>query len=94
MAQAKLILSTVAVLATIAGAFALKEKRLCSPLYTIKSFNLNAPTGFQYCTAILDESGTVFDVPMYGANYYYVTETAPSLPNLRNPCSYAYYLFC
>lgn len=92
MTKVKIMLSAVAGLATIGGAFALKAKKLGTlPLYTIRSFSTAAPTGFQYCTILLTATGTVYDVPTAGSSYYYVTETAPSASNLKNPCQYAYY---
>jgi hypothetical protein len=94
MTKVKIMLSAIAALATVGGAFALKAKKVGSKaLYVSRAHNADAPVGQEYCTLTLSNVGTAYEirptVPA-GFSYFYITETAP-IGNAQDLCTYKYY---
>lgn len=73
MTNAKIMLSAVAAVAAVSGAFALKSKKIgVTPLYTIHEFKINGP---QSCDRFLTDGSINTLSPL--SFYYYVTIAVP-----------------
>jgi hypothetical protein len=98
MNKIKIMLSAIAALATVGGAFALKAKKLGSKTLYVSYFDPEnppiTPVGQQYCTVTVENLGTAYEIrptgSLSGLQYFYVTETTP-IGTSADLCTYKYY---
>jgi hypothetical protein len=102
MNKTKIMLSAIAAISAVGGAFALKSKKLgCKTVY-VSQLNTDPgapipPAGQQYCTITLQHDATAYEVRPSGSlssfSYFYVTETPP-IGTAADLCTYKYYTTC